>query len=116
LVTKIKEDKKSFFTYVRSKAKSRIKVGPTVDSDGKESCDASDIAEALIEQFASVFTEEDLAKVPVAEDLFLDRPGSKLKTIEITVADVCKRLTLLKEDKLPGPDDMSPRILKSIST
>jgi len=115
LATKIK-DKKSFYTYVRSKVKSRIKVGPLVDSDGKVSCDASDIAEALNEQFASVFTEQDLAQVQVAENLFLDRPGSKLETIEITVTDVCRHLTLLREDKSPGADDISPRILTSIST
>jgi len=84
---KNKKNKKSFFIYVHSKAKSRIKVGPLVDSDAKESCDASDKAEALNEQFASVFTKEDLAKVPVAENLFLDRPGSKLETIEITVPE-----------------------------
>ena len=40
----------------------------------------------------------------------------KLETIEITVEDVCKRLALLRKDKSPGADDMSPRLLKTIST
>ena len=81
--TKIEEDKKSFIAYVGSKAKSRIKVGPLVDSDGKESSDTSDIAEALNEQFASVFTEEDLAKVPVAENLFQTDLGANWKLLKL---------------------------------
>ena len=87
-----------------------------VDNKGKESGGASDIAEALSDQFAAVFTEEDLTKVPVAGNFFQGRLGSKLKTVQITVEDVCKRLTSLRKDKSPGADDISPRILKAIST
>ena len=86
-----------------------------VYNNSKESSDTSDIAEALNEQVAFVFTEEELKKFPVAENLLQSRPRCKLEAVENIVEDVCKRLTSLREDKSTGADDVSPRILKAIS-
>jgi len=40
LAKKIKEDRKSFFAYARSKAKTRVSVGPLVDNHGEMKCES----------------------------------------------------------------------------
>ena len=47
LAKKIKEDKKSFFAYARSKSRSKVKVGTIEDSQGKLHSEAKVKAEML---------------------------------------------------------------------
>jgi len=70
LAMKIKDDKKSFFAYVRSKTKSKVQVGPLRTTQGQEIADAGDMAESFNAQFASVFTAEDTSHIPVPEKVF----------------------------------------------
>ena len=60
LATKIKDDPKAFYAYVRSKGKIKATVGPLCDENGVIT-DHLDIATILSKHFAQVFTREDVA-------------------------------------------------------
>jgi len=115
LALKIKDDKKSFYAYVRSKTKSKAQIGPLRSAQDEEIVDPGDMAECFNEQFLSVFTAEDMTNIPVPEQLYKGSDNDKLVDIEISVEDVKSRLAALREDKSPGPDNFSPRLLKKIS-
>jgi len=72
------------------------------------------------EQFLSVFTVEDttnipLTEIPVPENVYTGDENDRLMGVDITVEAVKTRLAALREDKSPGPDDFSPKLLKMIS-
>ena len=68
-------------------------------------------ADALNTFFVSVFTKEDVDNLPD----FQDRTDDILSEVLFTESDVKYRLSILKEDKSPGPDKIHPRILKELS-
>ena len=111
LAQNIKDDRKSFFAYARS----RVQVGPLQDSRGQEVKEAGAMAEVCNQQFSSVFTAEDVANVPSHENTFRRDVTDRLVHIEIGVDAEKSRLEKLREDKSPGDDDLSPRLLKMIS-
>jgi len=111
LASKIKEDRKSFFAYVRSKRKSKVNVSPLVDSNGELVSESKAKAEMLNDFFSSVFTKE-LDAVPAASNRIND---AKLVDVAVNATLIRNKLCNLKEDKAAGNDDMSPRILKAIS-
>ena len=115
LAQKIRSDKKSFFAYVRSKTKSKVKVGPLKDTQGHDTSENSCMTEIFNDQFSSVFTSEDLTNIPVPTTIYQGTTDDKLTAVEIKLEDVLKRLSTLREDKSAGSDDMSPRLLKNIS-
>ena len=115
LAQNIKDDRKSFFAYARSKTKSRVQVGPLQDSRGQAVKEAGAMAEVFNQQFSSVFTSEDVANIPSPENTFKREVTDRLVHIEIGVDAVKSRLEKLREDKSPGDDDLSLRLLKMIS-
>ena len=56
LATEVKSNPKSYYRYVRSKMKSKFRVGPLKDSAGNVIDDNKSICEILNNYFASVFT------------------------------------------------------------
>ena len=70
LAQNIKEDKKSFYAYVRSKSKTRAKIGPLAGDSSGTVTDSSDMAESFNSYFSSVFTVEDMADIPTADNIF----------------------------------------------
>ena len=62
---KIKDDKKSFFAYVRSTTKSEAQVGPLLNTQGQEMNDPGAMTDTFNEQFLSFFTVEDTTNIPV---------------------------------------------------
>ena len=54
----IKSDPKSFYTYVRSKSKTKTKVGPLIDSKNMQVEEDEQMCEILNKYFSSVFTLE----------------------------------------------------------
>ena len=54
----IKCDPKSFCTHVRSKSKTKIKVGPLIDSSNMQAEEEEQMCEILNQYFNSVFTLE----------------------------------------------------------
>src|SRR6266516_6511134 len=66
LADNIKQDSKSFYSYVRSKQRSRIRVGPLKDNAGNIVSEARAIADLLNNDFSSVFTVENRTSIPNA--------------------------------------------------
>jgi len=85
------------------------------DSFGQEVKEARDMVEVFNQQFSSVFTAEDVANIPSPENTFRGDVTDRLVHIEIGVDAVKSRLEKLREDKSPGDDDLSSRLLKMIS-
>jgi len=63
----------------------------------------------------SVFTAEDSTNIPQPANIFGKLDSDRLLNVEFTMEDVKARLASLREDKSPGADDLSPRLLKRIS-
>ena len=111
LASKIKDDKKSFYAYMQSKSKFKSNIGSVKGSDGFMIEDRGKIADEFNNFFASVFTDEDTLNVPEPQAFPFERP---IEDVLVNEEDVARRLGLLKEGKAPGPDKLSPRMMKLI--
>lgn len=112
LANNIKENSKSFFSYVRSKQRTKEKVGPLKDKTGKLINDDILAANLLNEYFSSVFTNENYIDAPEPETFFKgDIQTEGLLVIEITEEMVANKLNNLDVNKCPGGDDMHPKLL-----
>ena len=112
LAQNIKSDSKSFYAYVRSKQKVRDKVGPLEDNAGIKITQGCLMAEELNKHFSSVFTREDTSSLPVPETKFNGSEGERLGQLIVTPEVVASKIKNMKENKSPGVDGLSPKILK----
>ena len=112
LAQNIKSDSKSFYAYVRSKQNVRDKVGPLEDNAGNIITDGCLMAEELNVHFSSVFTREDTSSLPVPETKFNGSEEEKLGQLVVTPEAVASKINNMKENKSPGVDGLSPKILK----
>ena len=112
LAQNIKSDSKSFYAYVRSKQNVRDKVGPLEDNVGNIITQGFLMAEELNMQFSSVFTREDTSSLPVPETKFKGSEGERLGQLVVTPEVVASKINNMKENKSPGVDGISPKILK----
>jgi hypothetical protein len=108
-----KFNSKSFFAYVKSKQRTRDRVGP-LKKDGLIVTDNKEAANILNEHFTSVFTQEDVSCMPKPEIVFNGLEEEELSDIEITADMVGKKLDKLKTDKSPGPDGIHSKLLYEI--
>ena len=109
-----KEDPKSFFAYVRSKKKTKDTIGPLLGTENKLEVDSCKMAEILNNQFTSVFTKENLRDIPTPHKIFNRSEDCQLTSYNITEDDIGKCIDKLKIQKTPGPDKISPRVIKKI--
>ena len=110
LAAEIKNDSKSFFSYARSKLRTKEQIGPLRDTNGNLIEEPKLMAILLNEFFSSVFTTEDLTNIPSLEcqvELMAD--------ITIGAAEVQRKLQDLRTDKAPGADLVHPRLLKELA-
>ena len=114
LAQNIKSDSKSFYAYVRSKQNVRDKVGPLKDTAGNIITQGFLMAEELNMHFSSVFTRENTSSLPVPETKFNGSEGEKLGQLVVTPEVVASKINNMKENKSPGVDGISPKILKEI--
>ena len=112
LAQNIKSDTKSFYAYVRSKPNVRDKVGPLEDNAGNIITQGFLMAEELNRHFSSVFTREDTSSLPVPETKFKGSEGERLVQLVITPEVVVSQINNMKQNKSPGVDGISPKILK----
>ena len=112
LAQNIQSDSKSFYAYVRSKQNVRDKVGPLEDNVGNIITQGCLMAEALNVHFSSVFTREDTSLLPVPETKFNGSDEEKLGQLIVTPEVVASNIHNMKENKSPGVDGLSPKILK----
>ena len=96
---------------MRSKQRTRDKVGPLKDKNDKIIVDDQQGADLLNDYFSSVFTKENIENVPQPEQKFKGIDNEKLINLDITEYDVLQKLTKLKVDKSPGVDGIHPKLL-----
>ena len=70
------------------------------------------MAEELNMHFSSVFTREDTSSLPVPETKFNGSEGERLGQLVVTPDVVASKINNMKENKSPGVDGVSPKILK----
>jgi len=114
LADNIKKDTKSFYAYVRSKAKAKINVGPLVNKDGEVISLAEDMSEEFNKFFISVFSKEGNESILEAEWTYKGPTDEQLCDLEITDEQVLSELERLRDDKAAGADDLVPRFLSNI--
>ena len=107
LAQNLKSDSKSFYAHVRSKQNVRDKVGGLEDNAGNIITQGFLMAEELNMHFSSVFTREDTCSLPVTET-----EGERLGQLVVTPEAVASKINNMKENKSPGVDGISPKILK----
>ncbi len=110
LAKNIKSDSKSFYAYVRSKQNVRDKVGHLEDNAGDIITEGVLMAEELNMHFSSVFTREDTSSLP--ETKFKGSEGERLGQLVVTPEVVASKIKNMKENKSPGVDGISSKILK----
>ena len=112
LAQNIKSDRKSFYAYLRSKQNIRDNVGPLEDNAGNIITQGFLMAEELNMHFSSVLTREDTSSLPVPETKFNGSEGGRLGQLVVTPEVVVSKINNMKENKSPGVDGISPKILK----
>ena len=109
LMQVVKDNPKSFWSHIKKVKKDEVGIG----DNGKILNDALAKAEALNQQFSSVFTQEDLTNIPTLS------PNSDIPSIASLVTNLKgaeQQLHPLIEDKAPGPDQLNPWLLKMAAT
>ena len=99
-----KNNAKLFYSYMKRRTCNQVSVGPLKDSSGQLVTDDESMAEILNEFFCSVFTREDTTDVPNAEQLYHEE--EPLVLVQITSAQVQKKLNSLKPNSTLGPDKL----------
>ena len=101
---------KKFFNFIKSTKCKRTNVAP-LKREGFLHHDATTKANILNQQFASVFTEEDMDNLP---DLGIS-PTPEMNKITINTEGVQNLLQHLQPNKATGPDDIPAKFLKEVN-
>ena len=70
------------------------------------------MADELHMHFSSVFMREDTSSIPVPETKSRGSEGERLGQLFVTPEVVVSKINNMKENKSPGVDGISPKILK----
>jgi len=111
LAGNIKQDSKSFFSYVNSKKLVSSSVGSLKDNLGNVITDDKRRANLFNDYFATVFTAEDKSYIPEPEQIYNGSASDKLEHILVTPDIVKSKLTELNVNKSSGPDGFHPKFL-----
>ena len=113
LAQNIKSDSKSFYAYVRSKQTVRDKVGPLVDNAGNIITQGFLMAEELnICTSVQCSREKILVRYLYQKQSSRDQREKGLGQLVVTPEVVVSKINNMKENKSPGVDGISPKILK----
>ena len=109
----IKSASKKFWSYVRSKTKTRSRIPTLKKQDGTEAATASDKTETLNKYFSSTFTDKLLEVIPSnTNNPFL---GEYLHTFEITPQMILEKLQDLNPAKITKTRWLVPSITEKLS-
>src|SRR6267154_4764765 len=75
LAKNIKTDPKAFYNYIRSKSKTKEKVGSLKDENGSVISDSNGICKVFNNYFSSIFTCENVKRIPEAKSAFQEDQG-----------------------------------------
>ena len=115
-ILNIKTNPKFFFSFARSKQKTKSQIGPFIDqSTGKLNPDQAFTAETLCKQYNSVFSQpRDQWSVSDIDNHFaVDDSEDILDDIEFTVEDIENACSDLKNSASAGPDGVPACLLKN---
>jgi hypothetical protein len=112
LATKIIENPKLFYSYVRSKSKTKVRVGPLLDDVGSLVDDNKGMSMILNKYFSSVFTKENMNTVPEASEKVRFGKEVGISDIKVTEEKVEKAMRILKANKAGGVDDLDSSFIK----
>ena len=115
LADNIKTDPKSFYSYVKSKSKTKERMGPLVDSEGNVVEDDSSAANLLNEFFTSVYSEENTTNMPTPTQIWLGNEDNRLIDAVFTPHNIEKLLLKLDRGKAPGTDGVQSTVLKEVA-
>ena len=104
------EDKKYFYSYIKTKTKNRAGVGPII-IDGETLVESDQMAEALNKYFASVFQEEQAGPSPKPTNISGRR---KCSAVWFQPSQVKEKIGKLKTRSAPGPDGITPELLQKL--
>ena len=118
-ISNMKTNPKAFFSFAKSRQKTRAKVGPFIDpSTGKPNPDPEYSASQLSKQYSSVFVEpRDEWKVKNPREFFGPIPeGPALEDITFTEEDIQEACKELKASSAAGADGVPATLLKNCRT
>ena len=104
----VKDKPKVFWSYIKSKSKTRDKVCDLMQDDGSLTVNNSEKADVLNKFFTSVFVHENTNNVPVLQDRQFDYA---LNDIIVSPEEVFKKLSKLNPSKAAGPDGLHCKLL-----
>ena len=110
VANKSKTNPKAFWSFVRSKLKTKAGVGPLLaraDDKTSISFDDKEKANILQNQFCSVFTQEPKGILPS----FPKRTNEIINKVIVTEDLVRHQILTMNLNKSCGPDEVHPRIL-----
>ena len=110
----LKSNCKPFYSYLRSKRVLKTCVGTLNKPDGSTTTDATETAEVFADAFSSVFVNEPYG--PLDSKCYNLGTHDQIEDIVIYFDDVQKELQKLDISKSQGPDDIHPKLLKSLSS
>ena len=93
----IKDDPKAFHKYARSKTKMKDTVGPMTDDFGNAILDYGVNVKLLNEYFASIFTKENFADIPMYNKVSYI---NALNTVDFTEEIVHHKLCKLRAERI----------------
>ena len=108
-----KTNPKEFYSYIRKKKTVTPTIGPLKDENEQITRDESEMAKILNNYFASVFTIENTDLIPSIPSLVTDNTN-KLCDIIFHENDILQAINEINVNKTPGPDKITPRVLKEI--
>ena len=111
----IVNNSKSFYSYVKSKQRSKDKIGP-LKNDRGEIIIMKDEQMCTVpnDYFLSIFTTEDVEYFPISQQMFHGTENYQLWDIIIKKDMMQKKLEELNSNKSQGPDEIHPRLLKEL--
>ena len=101
---------------MRSKSKTKTKVGPLIDSQNMQVEEEEQMCKILNKYFSSVFTlDRPEGLIELENRLNQDRVASNLNKVIITEEIVYTKLCSLKSNKAHGDDGMGSLLLKELA-
>lgn len=114
LADNIKNDNKSFYSYVNSKSRSNNKIGPLKDLTNNIINGNKETADFLNNYFSSVFTQENVNFIPECEKIFSGSSNEIFSDLIIDENEILSRLNKINVGKSIGPDDIHGKLLYEI--
>ena len=97
---------KSFYSSVKSKLRSRDKIGPLKNDRGEMIMKDEQMCTVLNDHFLSVFTKEDVENVPIPQQMFHGTENDQLLDIVNKKDMVQQKLEELNCNKSQGADEI----------